>query len=113
MLKAKKMMKYLVSQVFPPTPPASDKDILSPAVTPGTSSPLTFQSRKGSINEEKALECYDFPLPPPSSIPTNTHELDVDTPDAHVKRDPRLIRLTGIHPFNVEAPLTDLFNSGA
>ena len=25
---------------------------------------------------------------------------------------PRLIRLTGVHPFNVEAPLTDLFNEG-
>ncbi|KAF8430397.1 hypothetical protein EV426DRAFT_556759 [Tirmania nivea] len=105
-------MKYLVSHVFPPTPPASDNDIFSPAPTPGTSSPLTFQSRKGSISEEKPLEPYAFPLPPPSSIPTKTHELDVDTPDAHVKRDARLIRLTGIHPFNVEAPLTDLFNSG-
>ena len=112
MLNAKNIVKYLVSHVFPPTPPASDKDIFSPAGTPGISTPLSFQSRKGSICEDP-LGSYDFPLPPPSSIATKTHELDIDTPDAHVKRDPRLIRLTGIHPFNVEAPLSDLFNSGA
>jgi nitrate reductase (NAD(P)H) len=29
-----------------------------------------------------------------------------------VPRDPRLIRLTGVHPLNVEAPLTDLFDQG-
>jgi nitrate reductase (NAD(P)H) len=34
------------------------------------------------------------------------------TPDKHVERDPRLIRLTGLHPFNVEAPLSDLYNEG-
>jgi nitrate reductase (NAD(P)H) len=38
--------------------------------------------------------------------------IDKATPDAHVPRDPRLIRLTGVHPFNVEPPLTDLFNEG-
>jgi nitrate reductase (NAD(P)H) len=37
---------------------------------------------------------------------------DVKTPDNHVERDPRLIRLTGIHPFNVEAPLSDLYDEG-
>lgn len=54
----------------------------------------------------------DFALPPPTSIPTQTLDVDKPTPDAHVPRDPRLIRLTGVHPFNVEAPLTDLFNEG-
>lgn len=54
----------------------------------------------------------DFPLPPPSSIPPQVLDLDKSTPDAHVPRDPRLIRLTGVHPFNVEAPLNDLFNDG-
>ncbi|KAJ8523352.1 hypothetical protein ONZ45_g167 [Pleurotus djamor] len=39
-------------------------------------------------------------------------EVDLKTPDKHVPRDPRLIRLTGIHPFNAEAPLSDLFNEG-
>lgn len=37
---------------------------------------------------------------------------DLKTPDNHVERDPRLIRLTGVHPFNVEAPLKDLYDEG-
>ena len=98
--------------MFPPTPPSSEKDEFSPSVTPGSQSPLSSTSRQGSFSEESKLETHDFPLPPPSNFATETHELDADTPDAHVKRDPRLIRLTGVHPFNVEAPLTDLFNSG-
>ena len=39
-------------------------------------------------------------------------DADKKTPDNWLPRDPRLIRLTGVHPFNVEAPLTDLFNEG-
>jgi nitrate reductase (NAD(P)H) len=52
-----------------------------------------------------------YPLPPKPRV---NHVLpeDMKTPDSHVTRDPRLIRLTGIHPFNVEAPLTDLYNEG-
>ena len=53
----------------------------------------------------------NFPLPPPTTLPS-VLDLDLKTPDAHVPRDPRLIRLTGVHPFNVEAPLTELFNEG-
>lgn len=53
----------------------------------------------------------DFPLPPPTTLPS-VLDLDLKTPDAHVPRDPRLIRLTGVHPFNVEAPLSALFNEG-
>ena len=34
-------------------------------------------------------------------------ERDIKTPDNWVKRHPNLIRLTGKHPFNVEAPLPD------
>lgn len=58
------------------------------------------------------LPNVDIPLPPPTTVPTEVLEIDRDTPDQHVPRDPRLIRLTGSHPFNVEAPLTDLFNEG-
>ena len=54
----------------------------------------------------------ELPLPPQSSTPQEVLDIDKNTPDAHVPRDPRLIRLTGVHPFNVEAPLTDLFNEG-
>jgi len=54
----------------------------------------------------------DFPLPPTSVVPTKTLDVDKPTPDSHVPRDSRLIRLTGVHPFNVEAPLSDLYNEG-
>ncbi len=54
----------------------------------------------------------DLPLPPPSRAPTEVLDVDKKTPDAHVPRDPRLIRLTGTHPFNVEAPLQALFDEG-
>lgn len=37
---------------------------------------------------------------------------DLKTPDRHVQRDARLIRLTGVHPFNVEPPMTELYNEG-
>jgi nitrate reductase (NAD(P)H) len=54
----------------------------------------------------------DIPLPPPPNPPPVVLDVDKKTPDAHVPRDPRLIRLTGVHPFNVEPPLTALFNEG-
>lgn len=54
----------------------------------------------------------DVPLPPPSKKPVDILEVDKITPDSHVPRDPRLIRLTGVHPFNVEPPLTALYNEG-
>ncbi|KAJ5204529.1 uncharacterized protein N7498_005408 [Penicillium cinerascens] len=54
----------------------------------------------------------NIPLPPPSVNPTSILDLDKGTPDSHVPRDPRLIRLTGVHPFNVEPPLTALYKEG-
>ena len=63
-------------------------------------------------NDSESSEEVEIPLPPPTSIPTEILEVDKKTPDAHVPRDPRLIRLTGVHPFNVEPPLTALFNEG-
>lgn len=62
--------------------------------------------------EESCSDSVDFPLPPPSSAPTDVLAVDLKTPDAHVPRDSRLIRLTGVHPFNVEAPLSALYNEG-
>ena len=63
-------------------------------------------------NDSESSEEVDIPLPPPTTIPTEILEVDKKTPDAHVPRDPRLIRLTGVHPFNVEPPLSALFNEG-
>lgn len=54
----------------------------------------------------------EFPLPPPANTPPQVLDIDKPTPDAHVPRDPRLVRLTGVHPFNVEAPLSALYNEG-
>lgn len=78
-------------EVLPPTPPATDDSVSGESIE-GASS--------------------DIPLPPPSTIPSNVLDIDKNTPDSLVPRDPRLIRLTGVHPFNVEAPLSDLFDEG-
>lgn len=63
-------------------------------------------------NDSESSDAVEIPLPPPTSLPTQVLDIDRKTPDAHVPRDPRLIRLTGTHPFNVEAPLSALFNEG-
>jgi DMSO/TMAO reductase YedYZ molybdopterin-dependent catalytic subunit len=46
--------------------------------------------------------------------PTSTQVLpeDVKTPDNWVQRHPSLIRLTGKHPFNVEAPPAEIYDVG-
>lgn len=77
-------------EILPPTPPETDD----------------------SASNSSADAEVDIPLPPPSVAPEKVLDIDLKTPDAHVPRDPRLIRLTGVHPFNVEAPLTELFNEG-
>lgn len=83
---AKKDRAFLPTGL-PPTPPDSEDNA-------------------SDLNED-----VSFPLPPPSTQP-QVLELDKKTPDHHVPRDPRLIRLTGVHPFNVEPPLSDLFQQG-
>lgn len=79
---------------LPPTPPETD-----------------FDSDDSKSTTSTAPTELDVPLPPPSH-PQQVLDVDKPTPDAHVPRDPRLIRLTGVHPFNVEAPLSDLYNEG-
>jgi nitrate reductase (NAD(P)H) len=75
---------------LPPTPPSTDDNV--------------------SNHFEEAD--HDIPLPPATTIPIEVLDIDKKTPDAHVPRDPRLIRLTGVHPFNVEAPLSALYDEG-
>ncbi|KAK5700917.1 hypothetical protein LTR97_005435 [Elasticomyces elasticus] len=86
-----------VSDDLPPTPPDSDTN-----------------SDSGKADEDHAQQFVkaEIPLPPPTQPPTEVLEPDKKTPDSWLPRDPRLIRLTGVHPFNVEAPLTDLYNEG-
>jgi nitrate reductase (NAD(P)H) len=89
------------------TVPEVGKDINLPPTPPET---IVGDEDGKSVDVVKDVS--EVPLPPPTTIPTEVLNIDKKTPDAHVPRDPRLIRLTGVHPFNVEAPLTDLFNEG-
>jgi len=94
---------------LPPTPPETvidgeeNKSVKS-IEEAGLESPAAASSSPSTLD--------DIPLPPPTSVPAHVLDIDRPTPDAHVPRDPRLIRLTGVHPFNCEAPLTDLFDEG-
>jgi nitrate reductase (NAD(P)H) len=88
-----------VSADLPPTPPDSDHS----------------DSEKPDVNDHNvsvARSTSQFPLPPPTKEPTDVLEIDKKTPDGWLPRDPKLIRLTGVHPFNSEAPLSDLYNEG-
>ena len=80
-------------EVLPPTPPRTEDSV----------------SERSLSSEDVEI---DIPLPPNTRPPTETLDIDQKTPDAHVPRDPRLIRLTGTHPLNVEAPLKALFDEG-
>ena len=82
---------YIKHENLPPTPPETADNV--------------------SDRDPASIE-NDIPLPPLSYEPTEVLAIDKNTPDSHVPRDSRLIRLTGVHPFNVEAPLTTLFNEG-
>ena len=73
--------------------------------------PTPPETDDGASNTSSDSDVVDIPLPPSSTRPTQVLDVDLKTPDAHVARDPRLIRLTGVHPFNVEAPLQMLMQS--
>jgi nitrate reductase (NAD(P)H) len=83
--------------------------------------PTPPETRDNSGDEVESVSSQDsissltrqrYALPPPTRPPTKVLKEDLKTPDSHVPRDPRLIRLTGTHPFNVEAPLTALYDEG-
>ncbi|KAK4450705.1 hypothetical protein QBC34DRAFT_296811 [Podospora aff. communis PSN243] len=89
-----------------PSPPPTMPDIGSHQKT----ADVDIQSHDALDSEPDTIE-RPYPLPP-KSRPNQVLPEDLKTPDNFVERDPRLIRLTGIHPFNVEAPLTDLYDEG-
>lgn len=110
-----------------PSSPSSDTDSAenSPSSSSSVSTAASTVDEQDEIDTEdtslassspsstpKHEADYTYPLPPATSIPERVLDQDKNTPDAHVPRDPRLIRLTGVHPFNVEPPLTDLYNQG-
>ncbi|KAI6712735.1 hypothetical protein PZA11_002027 [Diplocarpon coronariae] len=99
----KKTAQYSSSKSFqtPPTPPKSEH---SEGEVSDESSPIS--------REPSSAVAPRYPLPPPTKPPTEILKEDLKTPDNHVPRDSRLIRLTGIHPFNAEAPLGALYDEG-
>lgn len=88
-----------LSNRLPPSPPESDHSDYEKAECQ-------------AFETSDDLPAVDIPLPPPSQRPTAVLDVDKKTPDKWLPRDPRLIRLTGVHPFNVEAPLSALYNEG-
>ncbi|KAL5316528.1 hypothetical protein ACEPPN_015577 [Leptodophora sp. 'Broadleaf-Isolate-01'] len=102
-LQQKKPVRNLSTLSFrlPPTPPKSEH----------SGSEISDDSSPSSRRASSAV-APRYPLPPPTQLPTEILKEDLKTPDNHVPRDPRLIRLTGIHPFNVEAPLSALYDEG-
>ncbi|KAI0505548.1 nitrate reductase [Xylaria bambusicola] len=97
-------------QHFPPTPPDTDRESTDSSLEPSDTETGASSSSNG--NNSNVLKLPLYPLPPRSKPDNTVLAEDLKTPDNHVIRDPRLIRLTGIHPFNVEAPLSNLYDEG-
>lgn len=93
---------------LPPSPPSTVRESSSGAESESEcSGPVVGRADKSRPGEGRP----SYTLPPPTRQNRVLPE-DLKTPDNHVERDPRLIRLTGTHPFNSEAPLSDLYNEG-
>lgn len=84
---------------------------------PVTTATHSVGSVQLKVEEDSSMSSPDLaeiiPLPPPSREPSEVLNIDKNTPDGHVPRDPRLLRLTGAHPFNCEPPLTELYSQGS
>ena len=81
-----------------------------PGITANPKSLRLLNYQRPDPASSHAQQC--IPLPRARSKLPTVLEKDKDTPDSHVRRDGRLIRLTGVHPFNAEAPLTPLYKDG-
>src|SRR5690606_34518837 len=79
------------SSIFPPSPPSEPAPIHAKILE----------------NEYSGL-----PPVPKSEEPTKVLPVDINSADSHVPRDERMVRLTGNHPYNVEAPLPVLMEKG-
>ncbi|KAK3688144.1 nitrate reductase [Podospora appendiculata] len=98
-------------QRLPPSPPATVKDAHDLSSESGSDSGFDSPADEHVVTTETQASPRLYPLPPRSRQNKVLAE-DLKTPDRHVERDARLIRLTGVHPFNVEAPLSDLYDEG-
>ncbi|KAI0175801.1 hypothetical protein GGR52DRAFT_330675 [Hypoxylon sp. FL1284] len=94
---------------YPPSPPITET---SSRRESRTSSDFESQMPLYEDDKSRADDTSTYPLPPRSKPDNKVLPEDSKTPDHHVVRDPRLIRLTGVHPYNVEAPLSELYNEG-
>ncbi|XP_044721989.1 mo-co oxidoreductase domain-containing protein [Hirsutella rhossiliensis] len=98
----------MFNTLFPPSPPRTVKPCHSGSGDDGsTQGPLPSPP----ILDDPSQLPPIYPLPP-RVRPKSVLAADLETPDSHVTRDARLIRLTGLHPLNAEAPLSDLFDEG-
>ncbi|KAH9947042.1 hypothetical protein B0H21DRAFT_856810 [Amylocystis lapponica] len=90
-------------------PPSSSSTVAS------SISSLAPPSSQDSLNNLE-LQCPQlpahYPALPFNETPRTTAAADVQTPDGWIRRNPDLIRLTGKHPFNCEAPVQRLYDAG-
>ncbi|KAK2603787.1 hypothetical protein QQS21_004072 [Conoideocrella luteorostrata] len=100
------MNMSLLTTSFPPSPPSTVGRSRKCSVD-DTSNGIAISSSTASDIETRPI--YTLP---PQNITKSVLPQDLKTPDNHVERDSRLIRLTGVHPFNCEAPLSDLYDEG-
>ncbi|KAH8680640.1 nitrate reductase [Xylariales sp. PMI_506] len=96
---------------LPPSPPDTVPHTRAPSST-GDLDRLQLSSDDADEDNLKEERFKSYPIAPEPRSDNTVLTEDLKTPDNHVVRDPRLIRLTGVHPFNVEAPLSDLYNEG-
>ncbi|KAL7628960.1 hypothetical protein AAE478_000478 [Parahypoxylon ruwenzoriense] len=94
---------------YPPTPPATGS---SSRRESRTGIDFKIEEPPSDVDGPRTTNTPLYSLPPRSRTDNKVLAEDLKTPDNHVVRDPRLIRLTGVHPFNVEAPLSQLFDEG-
>jgi len=111
------------------------EDLQTPSEVSASPSPSPVESPSGEavqlpapffppslVQHDHAHEDFTVPRGLPSTlnlpeVPTEKacegiDSLDAGTPDAWIPRDPRMVRLTGKHPFNSEAKLKDLYTQG-
>jgi nitrate reductase (NAD(P)H) len=101
------MREHESKYAMPPSPAHTEKDSRADSISgESDTSGLAYPVDELGTDGPKV-----YPLPPKSRVNSVLPE-DVKTPDNWVERDGRLIRLTGIHPFNVEAPLSELYDEG-
>ena len=113
--------EYLAQSVSP-TPTNTDSSSFTAYTT--STSPLSSPKSETvdeKIHEETILSAktsdidfvvHDLPPIPDSAVPSSVDDVDTNTPDKWVRREPSMVRLTGKHPFNSEARLDKLFAAG-